>query len=314
MRRNAVWSLMVLSAGACAAPDARELYGRRGPGGGAAQGGRDPGRLLPGDAGSSGDGGRPGAFGAGAAGGSGASASAGGSGRSEAQAGSVGFVPGAGGGVTAAGREGVALAPALDAGVAADGSAGPDVCRSANEACDGLDNDCDGEVDEDGACAVGCAGFALGQRGYMFCSVAVTREVALTRCGAQGLRLVWIETPEENAALQSSVAAADVPTLVDNEEILTQIGASDAEAEGEWLWQGAGSVPDGFQFWRGTSADVDGQALGGAYANWSSTEPNDTDQQEDCADISILGANTRVAGQWDDRSCDLELPFLCEVP
>jgi hypothetical protein len=192
--------------------------------------------------------------------------------------------------------------------------AGPPACVPQVEVCNGLDDDCDGQVDEDGACPEDCQGFALKGRGYMYCAVEVAQATALARCSAQGMRLAWIETAEENAQIVANIVAAPLPRPDDDAELLTYIGGSDAASEGVWRWVGTDSIPDGVQFWQGTSADTGGQAVGGAFANWAPTEPNDTDGNEDCAALSAIGANNREPGNWDDRSCDTEFPFVCEAP
>jgi hypothetical protein len=212
----------------------------------------------------------------------------------------------------------------IDAGLADAGDAGPGrdaaslapvapPCGDNAEVCDGLDNDCDDAIDEGTACANDCAGFALAGRGYMFCSTGTVRDEAAERCSLEGMRLAWIETPEENAFLVDRIESADVPASA-SEEILTFIGGSDAAAEGSWIWRGSGAIADGFQFWQGQAAANGGEAVGGAYSNWSDTEPNDTDDNEDCAVMSVLGNNNRAPGNWDDRDCDGLLPFVCEVP
>jgi hypothetical protein len=235
---------------------------------------------------------------------------------SEGQGGAFGFA-----GAANVGAAGSSMSSALDAGPSDAGDGGPgrdaapeDNCSENVELCDGIDNNCDGRIDEGATCAGTCAGFALEQHGYMFCSDSVVRDVAADRCEAQGMRLAWIETPEENAFLVERIEAADLPASA-SDELLTYIGGSDSGDEGNWIWRGRGvAIPNGFQFWQGESADSGGRAVGGAYANWAPTEPNNTDDDENCAVMSVLGANNRQPGAWDDRDCDTALPFVCEVP
>jgi hypothetical protein len=237
---------------------------------------------------------------------------------SEGQGGALGLAGAAAGGPPSPDARldaGLAAAAGDDAGDAAapapaDAAA---ACSRQAELCDGLDNDCDGSSDEGNACAGTCAGFALEGHGYMFCSDSVVRDDAAGRCEQQGMHLAWIETPEENEFLVERIAAADVPAAAD-EEILTYLGGSDADVEGSWLWRGTATIPNSFQFWQGQAADNGGRSVGGAYANWSPTEPNNTDGDENCAVLSVLGNNNRLPGNWDDRACDSALPFVCEVP
>jgi len=199
-----------------------------------------------------------------------------------------------------------------DAGLDAGEDAAPVACvEPSAEVCDGVDNDCDGLVDPEQTCPDGCAGFALAQRAYMFCPEPEDRGIALARCEAQNMRLVWIEDETENDALVLHIT--ELGLADDDDELITQIGASDAEDEDEWLWVGNGASPDGFEFWEGNSADDDGEPVAGAYQNWASVEPNDQNG-EDCAVLSVLGSENRDPGEWDDRNCDEAFAFLCEVP
>jgi hypothetical protein len=149
----------------------------------------------------------------------------------------------------------------------------------------------------------------------MFCAEDVTRPVALSRCEAQGMRLAWLETPEENAGVRESIALADVDLPAGNPDLLTQVGATDSGDEGEWLWVGSAVAPDGFQFWEGGAASDDGQAVNGAFAGWSTNEP-DNASNEDCAAMTVLGNNAtnRDPGEWGAHPCTQPLPFACETP
>ncbi len=66
------------------------------------------------------------------------------------------------------------------------------------------------------------------------------------------------------------------------------LGASDLEVEGSWRW-------------------VTGESL--LWTSWGIGEPNDQDGAEDCLEINH-GGN----GLWNDISCNLSRPFVCERP
>jgi len=280
---------------ACEAPDGSALYDPRPPSG---AGGTA--------AGSSGSGGA-----AGVAGSAGAASGGGQGGASGAGQGGTASTGGSSGGNSAE-ADASAPIPTLDAGTGEDASSGPPPCAEPSaEVCDGRDNDCDGVVDPGVTCPAECAGFALVEHGYMFCAEPVDRGIALSRCEAQGMKLAWLEDAEENDAVVLSITALELTAEAD--ELVTQIGASDGEDEDEWLWVGNGAALDGFQFWEGTSAEDDGESVDGAYQNWADGEPNDQDG-EDCGAVSVLGSENRDPGQWDDRNCDEEFAFVCEVP
>jgi hypothetical protein len=293
-----VWITFATAAGlSCSAPDGSGLYEPFLGGGGGSGGGAGAGS---------------------GSGGSSAGVAAGGStaGRnSEGQGGNLPLAGAAGAGEPGGGGEAGSSAPdagSLDAGGERDaGPPDPPECEPSDEVCDGIDNDCDDVVDSAGACPEGCGGFTLADHAYIFCGEEVDRGIALTRCGAEGMKLAWIETPEENAALLTSIGALDVP--VPAGQLRVQIGASDSDNEDEWIWVGNAAAFDGFQFWDGNSVDDGGEPVAGAYANWAALEPND-EPQEDCGVINLSGNADVAPGQWDDRDCQEELTFLCEEP
>jgi hypothetical protein len=280
--------------------------------------------LLPGAGGAMNTAAGGGGVGGSVVSGSGGAASGGASSSSpsEGQGGSLplaGGAPGTGGGGDVS--EADAAAPSVspeDAGVPEepereDAAPPPIPCDPNPERCDGVDNDCDALIDEGGACPGPCEGFALEDHGYMFCGESVTRAVAIAACAAEQMKLAWLETPEENAALVARIADLDVVPAAG--EVLVQIGANDSDDEDEWFWVPSGPATGGFQFWQGNpDEDANVGPVGGAYANWANGEPNNTDG-EDCAAFSLRGNDDiRDPGEWDDRDCNGTIPFVCEDP
>ena len=275
----------------CSPPDGEDLYAPLGGGGG-----------IAGSSGAAGTAGSAGTGGASGAAGSSGAAGLGGSGGA-----------GAGGGAGQGGAAGTGGAGGEDPGDAgAPPDAGQSGCSPSAELCNGLDDDCDTVVDPPGTCVDGCQAFVVATRSYMFCTEAVAQGVARQRCADAQMNLTWIETPEENAALVQGLAELGVTTGLD--ELLVQIGASDADEEQAWVWVDNSVVSGGFQFWEGAGADEGGEPVDGAYQNWGDGEPNDDNDGEDCAVLSVLGDADREPGQWDDRSCDTGAAFVCEAP
>jgi hypothetical protein len=71
------------------------------------------------------------------------------------------------------------------------------------------------------------------------------------------------------------------------------IGASDAANEGDWKW--IDGPEEGNSFWSGAAG---GFAVNAQYANWNDGEPNNSDENEHCAEF-IAG----VGEKWNDLPC-----------
>ncbi|MCC7108518.1 MAG: CotH kinase family protein, partial [Deltaproteobacteria bacterium] len=151
---------------------------------------------------------------------------------------------------------------------------GDDSCPGG--ASDGVDNDCNGRVD-DGADCPDCSERVIGASTYSFGRAPRAWAAAAAHCAAQGGTLAVVDSEAEWPA----VHAASVELLggVD-----AWIGLDDTADEGTYLW-------------------ADGSEL--SFDAWAPGEPNDWGDAEDCAEA-------RPDGQWNDLFCDAELPSLCE--
>jgi hypothetical protein len=130
-----------------------------------------------------------------------------------------------------------------------------------------------------------CVHASYADHDYWFCDADLDWAAAQANCAAVGMHLVRIDDGTENDFVDAHI---------DDE---SWIGATDQVAAGEWVWNEGGSL-----FWSGGRA---GSPVAGAYANWDSFEPDDS-QSENCARIDSSD------GQWDDRPCSVGAAHVCE--
>jgi hypothetical protein len=157
-----------------------------------------------------------------------------------------------------------------------------------DEVCDGLDNDCDGTVDQKlaGTDPCPCTVSEFGGHAYQICPEKDHVDAAYA-CGLMGYHLIDIGSDSEHLFAEG---LADSFAL--NEYVW--IGGTDTANEGQWL-------------------QSDGSAF--AYTNWEpGGEPNNalrsTDYTQVGEDCAMLMDDNRL---WHDLWCDLAQPFIGEA-
>jgi hypothetical protein len=149
----------------------------------------------------------------------------------------------------------------------------------ATEDCDGIDEDCDGDIDE-GANTCPCPVEQFDGKAYAFCADPPSPWLAAQLlCNNYGYDLVSINDDVENEFVTDLINVYDGSTD-------WWIGYTDQVSEGTFVWEdGSGST----------------------YDNWEPGQPNDFLGQ-DCAEID-------PDGTWNDTSCLFTFnAFVCESP
>lgn len=148
----------------------------------------------------------------------------------------------------------------------------PDLCG------DGIDQDCNGIVD-DGIDCPDCTELARGGRRYLACTTPRTYADAAAHCAEYDAQLAVPDDPAEAAWLLANALQ------VRNQDYW--IGLDDLEDEGEFRW-------------------VDGSPV--TLSNWARGEPNNAGGREHCAHFWARN------GQLNDLPCDARIGVLCEEP
>lgn len=141
-----------------------------------------------------------------------------------------------------------------------------------------------------------CTSLTVGSRTFLTCSRPLAAYVeAEDYCRRQGAELARVASAEENEALAVHGGQSDSTSTL-------WLGGRRDE-EHVWRW------PDGTVFWTGL---MSGTAPPDAFVNWQSAEPNNdsTLRNEPEACLSLRLSN----GSWSDRSCSLQLSYVCQLP
>lgn len=141
------------------------------------------------------------------------------------------------------------------------------------EVCDGLDNDCNGFVDDLAGC--GCESEEVGGAELLFCDHPMTWSAARRHCAAQEADLAWFDRPEQ-ARAAFAVAAARVGD--------------------HWYFALNDRAEE--DVWRDPDEPI-------AFEDWASDEP-DGFGDEDCAVLDRY-----ASGSWSDVRCVEPHPFIC---
>jgi hypothetical protein len=131
----------------------------------------------------------------------------------------------------------------------------------------------------------GCTSFDYNAKKYWFCPLLKSWQSARSECQSIGYDLAGVESAAENAFIRSHLLTS------------AWTGGNDRATEGQWRW-----ASSNVQFWQGSA---NGSAVGGAYKNWKTFEPNNTLDQ-DCQRIDVLD------GRWADENCNGLLNYVCE--
>ena len=143
------------------------------------------------------------------------------------------------------------------------------------EVCDGLDNDCNGFVDDLAGC--GCESEEVGESLFLLCGNPMSWSAAREHCWEEGAELAWFDdSPQARTIFAEAVA------LVRDH---WYFALNDRGEEDDWR------APDDAP----------------AFDDWASDEP-DSFGDEDCGVLDLY-----ADGAWSDVRCSEPHPFVCRL-
>jgi len=145
------------------------------------------------------------------------------------------------------------------------------------EECDGVDHDCDGQVDDASSCP--CQPLTVGATSFTLCTYPARWDVARAACQAQGGDLAWLDDAEQNFALWQAAKPSFARQWL--------IGINDRTVEDDYRWAD-GSAP--------------------SFLHWHWPEPNNVGD-EDCGELG-----GQADSGWNDINCATPRPYLCRLP
>ena len=137
-----------------------------------------------------------------------------------------------------------------------------------------------------------CSEVTLASAKYAVCSTPLDHASAAADCTRRGAHLAAIGSAEEDTDLALAASSIVSGNL--------WLGGKRSD---DFVW----SWPDGTVFWRG---ERDGSAEPNAFVLWQGGEPNNSSSTSGGPEACL--ALTAADADWNDRSCALTLPYVCE--
>lgn len=153
------------------------------------------------------------------------------------------------------------------------------VYPGAAEACNLIDDDCNGQVDDADGCPSCVTETDTAGTDYAFCFRPLDYWSAQYDCQAQGGELASIHDQPQNDWMAQTLSNLNVGGE-------WWIGINDAYSEGTFVWEDGSTVD---------------------YTNWAYGEPNDAGGYEDCGELTW-------SWQWNDLPCGNGINYICRLP
>ncbi len=154
----------------------------------------------------------------------------------------------------------------------------PAVHPGAAEVCDGVDNNCSGQVDDAPQCP--CTVSQIDGVRFELCDLPMPWLEAARYCKAKGMHLARVDSKAQSKALYQAGRRV--------RKTQWWLGLNDRQAEDQHVWD-------------------DGTKVG--FTHWKSGEPSDMACGEDCVALA-----KRAKGKWYDSHCGLHRAFICRAP